>query len=381
MLTRTVDKRAPRDLRRERQLWHDGQRHTGSLGCMSCPDKTVCGGLQLSRAFFDCLTFCCGNPVKCDAVCRNRPEVFVRRHREVGGFAFDNVPRAPVLLWPSLPALVPVLYHDGGRLAPFKPPAVCLPLYKLIQRRNGTLRYESGAELAKGFAIGESVPVILTGTDRDGPLERWWSLGAQRRTAIRSLRGIGIVLVTTPNYSLFTDQPRWDDLHSMKRIAITHEEFLSEGLPAALHVNARTETDWERWAQHIAARPEITHIAFEFATGSGRAARIEWHAAQLLRLAGTVERPLHLVLRGGLRVLPALAAAFSGITLLETSVFMKTTYRQRALPLGATRLTWQSSPTEASGTIDTLLAENWKAVAASYVPLLQPASPAPQAIK
>ena len=232
-----------------------------------------------------------------------------------------------------------------------------------------------------GFAIAPEAAVILTGTDRDAPIERWWSLGPQRREAIRALRALGVTFVTTPNYSLFTDRPRWDDLHSMKRIAITHEEFLSEGVPAALHVNARTETDWERWAQHIAARPEITHIAFEFATGSGHAARIEWHAAQLLRLAGAVERPLHLVLRGGLRVLPALAAAFSGITLLETSVFMKTTYRQRALSLGPARLTWQSSPTDASGTIDTLLAENWKAVAAFYVPLLERASPALRTIK
>lgn len=53
-------------------------------------------------------------------------------------------------------------------------------------------------------------------------------------------------MVTTPNYSLSIDQPRWDDLHSLKRIAIVHEEFLNEGLPAALHVNARTDKDWER---------------------------------------------------------------------------------------------------------------------------------------
>jgi hypothetical protein len=54
------------------------------------------------------------------------------------------------------------------------------------------------------------------------------------------MRSLGVTLVTTPNFSLFIDQPRWDDLHSQKAVMIAHEEFLSEGLPAALHVDART---------------------------------------------------------------------------------------------------------------------------------------------
>jgi hypothetical protein len=375
-----IHEKSSRNLRREHRLWHDGRRHTGSLGCMSCPEKPVCGGLQLSRAFFDCLTnFCCGNSSKCDAVCRNSPDVFVHRYREVGGFSFESVPRSPFLPSPTLPLIVPVLYNDSGRLAPFRAPAVCLPLYKVIQRHRGDVRYESAAALAKGFAIAPDAAVILTGTDRDAPLERWWSLGAKRREAIRALRGLGVALATTPNYSLFTDRPRWDDLHSMKRIAITHEEFLSEGLPAALHVNARTDTDWEHWMQYIAARPEITHVAFEFATGCGRAGRIEWHSGQLVRLAAAARRPLHLVTRGGLRVLPALAAAFTGITLLDTSLFMKTTNRQRAVTLGPGRMTWESSASGIAGSIDGLLAENWKAVTATYEPLLERQLPALEA--
>ena len=167
----------------------------------------------------------------------------------------------------------------------------------------------------------------------------------------------------------------------MNRIAITHEEFLSEGVPAALHVNARTDTDWERWTQYIAARPEITHIAFEFATGCGYAGRIEWHATQLVRLAAAAERPLHLVVRGGLRLLPSLAAAFTRVTLLETSVFMKTAKRQSAVPLAAGKMKWELSQGGITGSIDALLAENWKAVAATYTPLLERPLPALEAAK
>lgn len=149
--------------------------------------------------------------------------------------------------------------------------AVCFPLYRVISRHDGSTRFGNRRELADNFRIPRTMPVILTltGTAFDPPLERWWALGLDRIDAIRRLRDLGTALVTTPNFSLFSDQPRWDDLHSMKRIAIVHEEFLHESVPAALHVNARTERGWERWGEYIGQRPEVTHIAFEFATGAG----------------------------------------------------------------------------------------------------------------
>jgi hypothetical protein len=359
-----------RNLRRERRLWHDGDHQTPAMGCANCPDRTVCGGLQLASPLFDCLGFCCKNPGDCDSVCRNKPEQFAQRVREVGGFLFDNVPRNAVLPAPQLPALIPLLYHGHKRVAPFKASAVCLPLYGVIQRQNGETRYANKKELAKGFSLGMDVRVILTGTASDPPLERWWSLGSQRRERIRALRHLGVALVTTPNYSLFVDQPRWDDLHSLKRIAIVHEEFLSEGMPAALHLNARTDRDWERWTEYVTARPEVTHVAFEFATGAGWALRTAWHLEKLGRLAEKVGRPLHLVVRGGTKFLPALTRDFSDVTLVESSVFMKTKSRQRATLSAPGIVTWRSSPTKKANTLDSLLSQNWRVVAEAYAPIL-----------
>ena len=306
------------------------------------------------------------------SVCRYKPDEFARRVREVDGFSFDNVPRSPVLAAPILPPLVPVLYHGCKRKLPFQAPAVCLPLYSVIERTNGETRYASATELASGFGITTSVPVMLTGTASDPPLERWWALGSKRLERIRALRDLGVLLVTTPNYSLFVDQPRWDDLHSLKRIAIVHEEFLREGLPAALHINARTDRDWNRWRDYIAARAEVTHVAFEFATGAGRAPRTAWHLEKLVGLAATVGRPLHLIMRGGSKLLPVLTRAFADITLLDTSVFMKTASRQRAFLSAPGVVSWRSSRTKKTETVDSLLTENWQVVAAAFAgPLTQ----------
>lgn len=363
MLACRSDGKAPaQHYRNPRKLWHDGARFPPSLGCFNtCPDYSICGGLQLDRALFDCLDLCCGNPASCDAVCRNKPADFAMRVREVEGFCLNNVPRAPVLCSPSLPSAIPILFHGSCRSVSFAPTAVCLPLYKVIPRYDETIRFNNNNELASHFGFSPGIPVILSGTANDRPLERWWSLGSQRRSVIRKLREIEIALVTTPNYSVFSDQPRWDDLHSMKRIAITHEEFLAEGLPAALHINARTERDWDRWTAYIETRCEVTHIAFEFGTGARYAQRAQWHADQLSQLATRVHRPLHLVVRGGIKVMGTLRRAFPEITLLDTVSFTKTIKRKRA-SISAGRLTWTDSPTSTMAELDDLLSDNWSTV-------------------
>lgn len=360
-----------RNHRREKKLWHDGRNHTPSLGCSACPDREMCGGLYIEHPFYHCLDNCCGKPGNCDAVCRNKPREFAQRIREIGGFRLDNVPRAARLPEPPLPPVVPVLFHGNIREAPFAPSAVCIPLYRVIARHRGEDRYADAAAVAAAFRFKTGTPLILTGTADDRPLERWWSLGPGRLDAIRRLRELGVELVTTPNFSLFTDQPRWDDMHSMKRIALTHEEFLRGGLPAALHVNARTERDWERWTEYIRLRSEVTHVAFEFKTGAGRAGRIHWQVAQLTGLAQGAGRPLHLVVRAANgNILPRLVSAFGATTVLDTTSFIKAVHRQRAVETANGRIDWETSVTAGNAPVDELLAHNWSLVKRSYYPML-----------
>jgi len=348
----------PRNTRRERKLWHDEERNMPSLGCWACPERHLCGGLQTRAGLFDCLSLCCGQPERCDTVCRNHPD-YVDRVREVGTFALDTVPRSPLIPAPSLPPVIPVIFHGHRRVVPVQTEAAALSLYQMFNRRDGSLRFATHEALCTAFNIVPGTPIVLTGTDQDASLERWWSLGERRRREIiRSLRTAGVILATTPNYSLFIDLPRWDDLHAIKRIGLVHHEFLSEGLPAALHINGRTNTDFRRWTEFVQARPEITHLAYEFTTGTGWAGRREQHAAWLVELATQVGRPIDLVVRGGTEVLPVLASAFSQVTVLDTTAFMMTMMRQRAIPTGNFRMTSEPAPTAEGEPLDRLLAEN-----------------------
>lgn len=349
--------------RRERQLWHDAARNAPALGCHGCPERPVCGGICAAAPYFDCLTYCCGKPASCSSVCRAAPEAFARRMWEVEGFDLSNVPRGEVMDAPALPQVVPVFFHGSRREGRAAPEAAALPLCAMFGRRDGAPRFRDPEALRKAFRLAPDTPLVLTGTDEDPPLERWWEIGATRRAAvIRAMRVAGVGMVTTPNYSLTTNVPRWDDLYAIKRIGLVHAEFLAGGMPAALHVNGRTDADFRRWTEFIAARPEVTHVAYEFTTIWGT--RRDQHAAWLTGLAAGVGRPLHLVVRGGFDLLGRLVPAFAGLTVLETESFMRTMKRRRAVPEGNARLGWRAAPTKPGAPLDALHAANTEEVRA-----------------
>ena len=265
------------------RLWDDPSRHAQSLGCPTCLERDRCGGVHTDAGVLDCRDLCtCADKSKCDMVCRFNPSLFVARMREVRGLDFHNAPRTRANGVPTMPLVVPFVYHRYGRAAMLDEPVIALSLYEVVNLATGKLRVASRAELAARFLIPEGAEVILSGVDKDRPIERWWA-SLDRGSLIAALNELGITLVTTPNYSVLTDVPRTDNLHAMKRILLTWTEMASAGLPTALHVNARTEHDYLRWGNLIIERREIEILAFEFASGCGWGERIDWHVHPALR--------------------------------------------------------------------------------------------------
>lgn len=346
---------APRSVR---QLWHDEAHNAPALGCHDCPEKSLCGGIHAAAPYFDCLTYCCGNPDKCETVCRGNPQ-FADRLWEVRSLDLGNVPRGLRLPTPTLPRVVPVFYHDSGREGLATPGVAALVLGRMFSRRTGALRFNSPEELRAIYRLAPATELLVTGIGEDAPIERWWGLGMDTRASmIRALRKAGVSLMTTPNYSVTINAPRWDDLYAIKRIGLVYAEMIGEGMPTALHVNGRTDTDFKRWAEFIAGRDEVTHIAYEFTTGTGWPKRRDAHAAWLCGLAQNVGRPLHLVVRGGNDLLKHFMEAFDGVTVLETDSFILAMKRQQAILRGNTSLRRRSAPTEKGTPLDDLLAGN-----------------------
>ena len=364
-----------RQFKKPQKLWDDPDRNPESLGCPTCLERDRCGGVHTDAGVVDCFDLCtCADKKKCDMVCRFNPSLFVARMREVGGLDFQNAPRTSANGVPMLPMVVPFVDHRYGRATTLDEPVVALSLYKLVNFATGKLRITSRAELAARFLIPEGAEVIVSGVDKDRPIERWWNSN-NRRALVSSLNELGIALVTTPNYSVLTDVPRTDNLHAMKRILLTWTEMAAAGLPTALHVNARTEHDYVRWGDLINERREIEILAFEFASGCGWGERIDWHVTQLCGLADRVGRPLAIVIRGGGRKLEELRQYFAHVTLVDTEAFARTIKRRRAYITEMGRLKWAKFPTPVGAPIDDLLAHNVSVVRASYNRRLRAAIP------
>ena len=328
---------------------------TLSIGCVGCPDRQKCGGQTTADGGFNCLDHCCGLPETCQVVCPNA-RVFVDRIREVGGLDLETPGAVPIASPPNQP-YIPLIFHGSALARDLASSSVAMPLYRFFDS-SANCRYSTRVEVSNSFKISCDASLFLSGVAQDNEVERWWKLGASGRIkAISNFRQLNVAMITTPNFSLMVNRPRWDDLHSMRRIAEVYHELVSEGQPAALHVNGRTQQDFQRWTEYICAHPEVTHLAYEFTTGAKNPTRMRQHAHWLGELGRGSGRRLGLILRGGMPVLAPLSLHFA-VTLLDSSPFEKAQHREVALidPHGQRR--WTKHPTLPGVPVDDLLAHN-----------------------
>jgi hypothetical protein len=263
------------NLRRQRRRWDEGDALPMALGCLGCPDLGTCGGIRKRQDAYSCLDDCCGMPDTCDGMCPNNPIGFRDRMREIKGFELDNIPRATPCPSQALPAYIPYIYHGNRRAVPPDIEAVALPLRR-FHRPDGRLRFTNRPAVEAAFGIGPHTRIVLIGSGRDKSIEAWWKLSERRIPILAGLRALGVALITGPNYSMFTDEVRYNDMHAMKRIGTAWQELVAAGIPGAYHLNARTPTDYARLTAFIAERPEVTDVAFEFKTGAAWRTRLRF---------------------------------------------------------------------------------------------------------
>jgi hypothetical protein len=342
-------------------LYHNSSTQL-SIGCGPCPDKDVCGGLSTSEILFDCTSLCheCngngGLHLESKFICRHNFEDYINRHMEVGGWYLDNIPRSKPKNYPKLPLVIPLSYGSSKRFFRLNTPVIAIPFEKIFDHATGLLKYKTRESLADYFGFNSTSKIVITGVGKDGPIERYWSLRTHSQLP-QQLARLRPDLVTVPNYSLFVDVPRWDNLYAIKRIAICWNELVRSGIATSLHVNARTDVDWERWTEFISARDEVRSIAYEFATGPACIERGKWHTEKLIELACKVNRPLQLVIRGGYYYLRELANVFD-LTFIDTTSFLKTAKRKRLEWFPEQKKHWRAAPTVSDELLDSLLLDN-----------------------
>jgi hypothetical protein len=296
--------------------WHFHPDEPLALGCAGCFLREICGGLHVKGGAIDCQRFCCGGKPDCKVVCFNSKRNYAKRLKEIRGFDLHNVPRCGPVEFSRLRGFAPLIHHAYVRKKEFHSETIALSLYALLDRE-GAPRYVSREEIAKNFRISSKAKLLVSGIHWDRLLERVWRSPHRNSIAVM-LKAIGVAMFTPPNFSVYNNVPRPENLYNIKRIALLSQEFLAAGVPTALHINACTDLDYDRYLEFLFERPEFQAISFDFITGPGNPSRIWWHIKKLIELRNRLRRQIQLVLRGGTPALAALAGAYSDIVIIDS---------------------------------------------------------------
>jgi hypothetical protein len=258
----------------------------------------------------------------------------------------------------GLPRYVPLIYHGYRRVARAEADVVAVPLFRVLRHLTRTeygCRFKSPSEIRRFFRVKETARMILVGVAFDRQLEWFWN---KHRTA-----GVGALLehldcacVTAPNFSFFTDVPRYHILYNRKRILLSMERLSSAGVAVVPHLNALTDADWEFWLGFLREHDEISVVAKEFQTGNRRKVTGDSSFEKLVELQQRLGRPLHPLLIGAGRYFNA-AARFTSFTIIDSQPFLQSVSRQRLTEVGG-RVDFMPHPLAPATPLDNLFDHN-----------------------
>jgi hypothetical protein len=257
----------------------------------------------------------------------------------------------------SLPEYIPLIQHGNRRTTPLSAPIVALTTFdvtRIDKERKDMLRDPD--QLRERFRLAPNTPIILSSVAQDVELERYWRHRHDRRL-VEGIKALNPAHVIAPNFSLFRDVPRFDNLANIKRSLLCAEEFSTAGLSVIPYIAGITATDWDRWAAFLQEHQDLTMVCKEFQTGASTKTKGDWHIQRLEELQQKLGRALHILAVGGRRYIPALRR-FAQVTIIDSNPFMRTMHRRILTTNG-----WQSAPTPPGAPLDELLQANIAAYA------------------
>lgn len=332
-----------------------------AAGCHTCHYRPDCHGIEPERGLHDCFDHHCG-PGKCDKdgpcdnVCPYNPkyEGFIA---EVNDLRFDDLPPLRHRRV-SLPSYVPMIDHASSRSVPLDYPVVALNPYDLfyIERGRYKLKFETGDELRRHYLLDPDCEIILRGVDDDPSLERYWTY-QRRDDAAGQLAKLGIQSMIGPNFSHFLDVVRTDNLYNRKRHLLCVAALASVGITAVPHLSGRQPGDWVFWKDYLIQNRDVKYVAVEFETGNRTPREAEGAVQRLETLQQQVGRSLHPMIVGGRQIIERVAGSFTRFTLIDSTPFFKSAFRQEIV-LKGTSCKWESSPLLPTMPIDGLLDKN-----------------------
>lgn len=275
--------------------------HQGSLwsyACETCPVSHGCDGARPGA--FGCACLCRGQSAalsgaNCRHICREPSAAYGSPEPNVAETTSLDELRIPPELprLQRLPAWLPLRTHEAKRRIAYV--SVAAVELRYLQR---SIR-DPGAML--WCALPEHTTLLAILNAKDGPLERFWSVGAKARGKMfRQLVDVGFVGCTGPTFSVWHDATERLPYHneiSLRR----HHRILQEIADAGLVPIPNLYTTGHRSTTRIAAwlneHPQIELVSRDFSmTRTATAFASEYQG--LRDLLSQVVRPRQVLLPG-----------------------------------------------------------------------------------
>jgi hypothetical protein len=238
---------------------------------------------------------------------------------------------------------------------------VAIPTSKVLGGRNGHFGplFDSAEDLRRKFRLGLDTQVLLVSVNTDPFLERYWRWAKVTRTPER-LAALGISGITIPNFSFFSDAPRFHHLYNRGRLQACLNELAEAAVPVVPHIHALTSGDLSYWLVWLREHPEVRHVCREFQTGNDEGA-----VDELARLQDEIGRALHPVIVGGARFAARLRGRFTHFTIVDSKPFMAALHRERAVDRDGL-VDWEPYSTGTRQEVGLLLKHNIKLYSQSF---------------
>lgn len=330
--------------------------------CRECSFLTDgCGGLRGEEfekgCFQRCVTHC--TKYGCDMVCPNSALLFPDYCEDVGGLG--TTPELPLVTLSSagLPIYIPQINHGSRRTILLNEDWVSTPLYVVVgkdRRGRFQVRFKSPEEIRNYLKVAAHTRIIVTGVGPDRTIEDLWESHVTRGIPDQ-LAALGIVAMTTPNYSFMSDVPRHNSLYNLTRIFRVAERLSEAGIATVPHLNASNDQDWERWLEFFREQTDVVCGCVEYQTGARRKEFGNYYFSKLVEMRDKLGRPIHPIAVGGSGKLMDFEGNFPSYTIIDSTPFMKTMKRQELSAI-MNRWKWRKKPTRLRATLNGLLAQN-----------------------
>jgi hypothetical protein len=113
--------------------------------------------------------------------------------------------------------------------------------------------------LSDAYRLGTNTKIALELYVEDRVLEGLWS---SRQAIIRELPALGFDLILAPNFSVWRDHSRFEQLVQQRRAFAFYHELVEAGLPAVPDVGwSLFEPDGRLWAEWINGQPDLQAVS------------------------------------------------------------------------------------------------------------------------